>query len=357
MNRYFISPLDERIALAVEKEWDNKVKPKDSLGYLEELVGKIVSIREKSPVAEMKATLLLCAGDHHIVEEGVSHSPQKITWQQIENFAHGGGAVSMMSNDQKVHLEIIDCGVNHDFDKTLKIIDKKVSYGANNFLYEKALEPKLALQAIENGKELVRMQCEQGYEIIMVGEMGIGNTTSASALCASLLSIAPSLCTSKGGGLTSSQLLHKIEVVQRALAFHTEVVTPFDALCAFGGYEIATLVGIMLEAAHQRRVIIIDGFVTSCALLVASMMEPHLVSYVIASHVGKEKGHSLILEKLSLRPLLSLDLSLGEGSGALLCWPIIKQALHLYDGMETFDEAHVTNSVEKLMKDCKEEQL
>jgi nicotinate-nucleotide--dimethylbenzimidazole phosphoribosyltransferase len=348
--------IDSHLVDEVKRHWDYKVKPKNSLGFLEDIVAQILSIRPTMNISNIKPTLLLCAADHHITQEGVSHSPQEITWQQVENFAHLRGAVGMMVKDQQVDLQLVDCGVNHDFDKTFPIIDKKVSYGSLNFLKEGALKPHLALKAMDNGRSLVQQQCEKGYEIFMFGEMGVGNTTSASAITASLLSLSPRLCTSKGAGLTKGQLEHKIKIIEQALTFHTEVKSPFDALCAFGGYEIATIVGAILACAESKRVIIIDGFVTASALLIAASINPKVLPYVIASHVGKESGHSLILNTLALRPLLSLDLSLGEGTGALFSWPLIKQALHLYDEMETFEESHVTNSVIKLESECKDEQ-
>ena len=350
-----IPPVDMQKAAEVKRNWDKKVKPKDSLGVLEDIVARILSIRPDLTCQNMKPVLLLCAADHNIIEEGVSHSPQKVTWQQVENFARGKGAVSLMANDQQVTLKIIDCGVNHDFKPDSLVINRKAGLAAGNFLHTKAMDPVSASQAVENGKDLVRLMCCEGYDVIMLGEMGVGNTTSASAICSALLKVDPRMCTSKGAGLTPAALARKIDVIGQALAFHGFPEEPFSVLCTFGGYEIATMVGIILEAAARRRIIVIDGFVTAAALLVAFSMDERVLPYVIASHRSRESGHALILERVSLRPLLDLGLSLGEGTGALMSYPVIRQALHLYEKLETFDEAGVTNSVEKLIRECDDE--
>lgn len=329
----------------VKAIWAHKVKPEFSLGYLEEIVIRIATITGDLRAQLKSPTLLLLASDHHITQEGVSNSAPEITYQQLINFSSGGGAVSLMARDNNIEVKIVDCGVDYDFEQTSSIMNMKVNYGAKNFLTQKAMTIEEMNKAMGNGTALIQKLLHTGSNVVLFGEMGIGNTTSSSAITSSILSIDPALCTSRGAGLYDWQLEHKIEVIKRAIEYHKHPHSPLEVLSTFGGYEIATMVGAILEAAKNNMVIIIDGFVTSSALLIASTINPSVTSCVIASHKGKEKGHQLILDHLSLRSILSLDLSLGEGSGALLCWPIIKMALHLYQQMESFSDAKVRNSV------------
>lgn len=329
----------------VKAIWADKVKPEFSLGYLEEIVIQIATITSNLQADLHNPTLLLLASDHHIVNEGVTNSAIEITYQQLINFASKGGALSLLAKENNIPVVIVDCGVNYDFDPTLPIINMKVDYGTANFLTQKAMTKSQMNQAIENGRKLVQDIIHSNSNVVLLGEMGVGNTTSASAITSLLLNIEPSRCTSHGAGLYEWQLEHKIDVIRKAIEYHSHPVSPLEVLSACGGYEIATMVGAILEGAKHKMVIIIDGFVTSSALLVASRIDPSVTHHVIASHKGKEKGHQLILDHLGLREILSLDLSLGEGSGALLCWPIIKMALHLYHHMESFSEAKVRNSV------------
>ncbi|NCB01135.1 MAG: nicotinate-nucleotide--dimethylbenzimidazole phosphoribosyltransferase [Spirochaetia bacterium] len=345
-----ISPINVDIQDRVKERWANKVKPEFSLGYLEEIVTHLALITGGIDVTLTNPNLLLFAGDHHITQEGVSNSAPEITYQQVINFSKGGGAVGLLAKENNINLKVVDCGVNYDFDPSLDIINKKVGYGAANFLSLKAMSEEDALLAMENGKSLIDTLVKENCNVVLFGEMGIGNTTSASAITSSLLNLDASLCTSQGAGLFDWQIEHKIEVIKKGQLFHGKESSPISILSTYGGYEIATMVGSLLEAAHKKMVIIIDGFVTSCALLVASFIDKEVTSYVLASHVGKEKGHQVILDYLHLRSVLNLDLSLGEGSGALLCYPIVTQALHLYQKMESFSEANVTNSVQEMKK-------
>ncbi len=345
MSNNYENPITSELVDKVKSVWAHKVKPEFSLGYLEDLVIHIATITGDANVQLYNPTLLLLASDHHITQEGVSNSAQEITYQQLINFSRGGGAISLMSKEHNIALRIIDCGVDYDFDSDAAIENMKVSYGARNFLTQKAMTTQEVYKAMANGASLIENLLQSGSNVVLFGEMGVGNTTSASAITASILHIDPSLCTSRGAGLFDYQLVHKIDVIKKALTFHGYPHDPIEVLSCFGGYEIATMVGAMLEAAKNKMVIIIDGFVTSSALLIASKIDSSVTSSVIASHTGKEKGQHLILSHLCLRSILNLDLSLGEGSGAVLCWPIISMAIHLYQKMESFSEAHVTNSV------------
>ncbi len=330
--------------------WDAKAKPQLSLGRLEELVVEIVAMRGELRPSLGNPTLLLFASDHGIVAEGVSSSPQEITWQQCLNFARGGGAIGLMCRENEINLKVIDVGVNYDFDPALEIINRKVDYSTTNFAHQKAMSREQLKLALKGGQEELLSLADNQVKVVAFGEMGVGNTASASALMASLTGIPIEECTGKGAGLSDEGLLHKQAVLRRALTLHGEVIDPLLALETYGGFEIAAIVGGMIEAAHQRMVILIDGFITSVAALIATKIDPAVRDYLIFCHQSKESGHARLLELLGANPLLDLSMHLGEGSGAALAWPIIRQALNLYLDMTPFSDAEVTDSVTLLKK-------
>ena len=338
----------------LEKEawqiWDSKAKPQLSLGRLEELVVEIVAMRGELKPTLGNPTLLLFASDHGIVAEGVSSSPQEITWQQCLNFARGGGAIGLMCRENEITLRVIDVGVNYDFDPALKIVNRKVAYGTANFARTKAMERGQLVSALKSGQEEVLSLANNQIKVVAFGEMGVGNTASASALMASLTGIAIEECTGKGAGLSDEGLRHKQQILRGALALHGELSDPLSALETYGGFEIAAIAGGMVEAARQRMVILIDGFITTVAALIATKIDPAVGDYLIFCHQSKESGHAKLLELLEARPLLDLAMHLGEGSSAALAWPIIRQAVNLYLDMTPFSDAAVTDSVSLLKR-------
>ncbi|HHU88376.1 MAG: nicotinate-nucleotide--dimethylbenzimidazole phosphoribosyltransferase [Sphaerochaetaceae bacterium] len=330
--------------------WDAKAKPQLSLGRLEEVAVRLVAIRGELRPTLGEPALLLFAADHGIVAEGVSSSPQEITWQQCLNFAHGGGAIGLICRENGIELRVIDVGVNYDFDPSLKITDKKIGYGTANFARHKAMDREQLESALGAGKEEVLSLAKEGIKVVAFGEMGVGNTTSASALMASLTSVPIAECTGRGAGLSNEGLLHKQQVLNRALALHGKISDPLEALATYGGFEIAAIVGGMMAAAHHRMVILVDGFITTVAALIATTIEPAVRDYLIFCHQSKESGHANLLKLLKAQPLLDLSMHLGEGSGAAVAWPIIRQALNLYLDMTPFSDAKVTDSVALLKK-------
>lgn len=322
-----------------------KAMPPNSLGRLASLALKLALIKE-GPLDSL--SLLLFAGDHGVVEEGVTHSPQQITYQQCCNFASGGGACSLFASLNHATLSVIDVGVNHSFSEHEAVVDCKIGYGTRNFLQGPAMGREQCLQAMEAGRNRVRVAIETGAHAIAFGEMGVGNTTSASAVAAALTNLPVSAITGKGSGLSDAELEHKIAVIEQALVLHPER-DPLTVLCNLGGYEIAAICGGMLEAAEASLPILLDGFVVTSAALVANAMDEHFHKYLIPCHQSGMQGHRRMLESLGCgQPLLDLQMQLGEGTGALAAWPLVRLASHLLTDMTSFSDAQVTDSTKLL---------
>lgn len=323
----------------------SKAMPPNSLGRLAKLALHLALIKEK---ALDRSIMLVFAADHGIVEENVTHSPQQITYQQCCNFARGGGACSLFATLNNVDLKVIDVGVKYRFSDTDGVVDRKVAWGSNNFLKGPALDEGACLQAIEVGKQMVLDAYNAGYEVIGFGEMGVGNTTSSSAVAAQLLQIGVHELTGKGSGLTDKELEHKMDVIQAALTLHTER-DPFRVLCNLGGYELAAICGGMIQASSLMLPILLDGFVVSSAALVATRLENRVAEYLIPCHRSAMRGHQKMLDAMGLdEPLLDLEMQLGEGTGALAAWPLVRLASHLLFDMTSFSDAHVTDSTRLL---------
>ena len=254
--------------------WDNKVKPQLSLGRLEHLAVEIVCMRNDLLPELGNPRLLLFAADHGIVEEGVSSSPREITWQQCVNFARGGGAIALLCQANDIDLRIIDVGVAHDFDPSLSIVPMKIDMGTRNFAKEPAMTEAQVRNALEAGSRMVARTADEGYAVVAFGEMGIGNTSSASAIMAALTKLPVDLSTGRGAGLSDAALAHKRRVISDSLVLHNHPDTPLEALRIFGGFEIAAIAGGMLEAARRRMVILVDGFIATTSALVACTLAP-----------------------------------------------------------------------------------
>jgi len=326
-------------------EWDAKAKPQLSLGRLEKLAVDIVCMRGCLHPELGRPMLLLAAADHGVVCEGVTGSPQEITWQQCVNFSHLGGAIGLMCRQNGLDLQVVDAGVAHDFDSHLDIVNRKVAYGTHDMAVGPAMDRDQCLLAMESGRALVASYAHQGRAVMAFGEMGVGNTTAASALMAAFTGFPVQACTGSGSGMDSEGLIHKIEIIGQALALHGIQEDPIEVLRRLGGLEIACIAGGLLEAAANRMVILMDGFITTAALLVASKIDQKVLDYVVFCHESNESGHRLLLEYLGGKPLLQLGMCLGEGSGAALGWLVVRQAMALYNGMTSFSDGEVTDSV------------
>ena len=329
---------------ALQHKLNNKTKPLGSLGRLESLaltLGQIQGL--ESPRLE-QPQMLVCAADHGLAARGVSAYPSDVTWQMVENFLAGGAAVSVLARQHGLALTVADCGVARDIAPRAaapgqpQLLLRKVAPGTQDASTGPAMTAAQCAQALANGMEIVR---GLPGNALLLGEMGIGNTSVASLLLARLCGIPLQDCTGAGTGLDAAGVARKRAVLQQALAANASAVEPLDALAALGGFEVATLVGAVLQAAAERRVIVVDGFITSAAVLVAARLQPHVLQRCVFAHGSAEPGHALMLAQLGAQPLLDLGLRLGEGSGAALAWPLLQSACAVLREMASFEAAGV----------------
>jgi len=304
-----------------QRRYDAKTKPRGSLGRLEELGCRIAEIRGFVP-SSLRSVIVVAAADHGVAREGVSAYPSAVTAQMVANFEAGGAAINVLARRAGAELRIVDAGVGR---------------GTANMLQTPAMTPDEVAKALADGEALA---AELDADVVGLGEMGIGNTTSAAALTAALLGLVPELVCGRGTGLDDEGILRKIDVVRRAVALHAGE----DPLTALGGFEIAFLAGLVIGCARRRVVVLLDGFIAAAAALAASSIEPAVRDVLIASHRSPEPGHTYLLEALGLEPLLDLGLRLGEGSGAALALPLLQASIAILDEMATFEQAGVTDA-------------
>jgi nicotinate-nucleotide--dimethylbenzimidazole phosphoribosyltransferase len=329
---------------------DSKTKPQGALGRIEELALDIGRIQQTTSPVLHKPHCVVFAGDHGIANEGVSAYPPEVTAQMVVNFLSGGAAVNVFARQNGIALQVVDAGVNHDFAGVAGVVDfihQKIRKGTRNFLYASAMTTDECEQAMMRGAEIVQEIHAAGSNVIMFGEMGIGNTTSASTLMHILTTHPLETCVGAGTGLSNEQIRHKISIIERALQFHgNKAFTPLTALTHFGGYEQAMMCGAMLEAAVQKMLILVDGFIATSVVLVASAMVPAMKEYCIFAHESGEAGHRAMLDFLGAEPLLRLGMRLGEGTGAVLAYPLLQSAVNMLNEMATFESAAVSHSNE-----------
>jgi nicotinate-nucleotide--dimethylbenzimidazole phosphoribosyltransferase len=310
--------------------FDRKTKPRGSLGLLEQIAVRIGALQQVAVPPVPDAAIVVAAADHGVAHEGVSAYPQEVTAQMLANFDSGGAAVNVLARLAGARLVVVDAGVGTP---------------TANITQGPAMVRAVADAHIARGRALVGELVRDGIGIVAVGEMGIGNTTAAAALSARLLRAAPAAVCGRGTGVDDAGFARKIDVVERSLAANPiESADGIDVLAALGGHEIAVLVGVVLACRAERIPIVLDGFITAAAALVAARIEPDAVEAMIAGHRSPEPGHTLVLEALGLQPVLDLGLRLGEGSGAALALPVVRSALALLNEMASFDEAGVTDA-------------
>jgi nicotinate-nucleotide--dimethylbenzimidazole phosphoribosyltransferase len=318
------------------RAFDGKTKPRGSLGRIEEVGCAIAGIRGFVP-ERLECVVVVAAGDHGVAAEGVSAYPQEVTAQMVANFASGGAAINVLARHAGARLVVVDAGVAVPFEHE-SVRSLRIGAGTANLADGPAMSDDECAAAVAAGRALVD---ELGdVDVIALGEMGIGNTTSASALTAALLDVDPQLVCGRGTGLDEAGLAHKVATVRRAL----EVNRGRDPLTALGGFEVAFLAGIALGCADRRVAVLVDGFITAVAALAAARIDPAVRGVLIASHRSPEPGHAVVLDALDLEPLLDLGLRLGEASGAALALPLLHASIALLREMATFDDAGVTDA-------------
>ena len=340
---------DASLTAALQHTLNNKTKPLGSLGRLEDVALKIGQILgNTAPVLE-QPQMVVFAGDHGLTARGVSAFPSDVTWQMVENFLAGGAAVSVLSQQNGIALTVVDCGVKRDFlaglpaGSTRPGLQVRKAQGAAQGTADSSVQPAMTAaqrdEALQHGIELVR---GLPGNALLLGEMGIGNTSAASLLLSRLAGLDIAVCTGAGTGLDAPAVLRKTEVLREVLARHPDAQAPLDALAAFGGFEIATMVGAVLQAAHERRVVVVDGFIATSAVLVAHALQPLVLQRCVFAHRSGERGHEFMLQHLGVQALLDLGLRLGEGSGAALAWPLLQSACTILREMASFTSAGVS---------------
>jgi len=324
-----IEPADHEARNAAGRALDAKTKPRGSLGRLEEIAQRVAGIRHDPVPGRLQAAVVVAAADHGVASEGVSAYPPEVTRQMLANFDDGGAAVCVLARIAGASLLVIDAGVGAP---------------TGNIADGPAMSRADALRWVEAGMGVADELAGAGVGIVAIGEMGIGNTTAAAALCAALLDVEPAATCGRGTGVDDAGLAHKVEVVSRALRSNDLSDDPLAVLAALGGFEIAFLCGLALGAAANRQVVLLDGFIATVAALVAALLAPDVADAMIAAHLSPEPGHRLALDALGLEPLLDLGLRLGEGSGAALALPLLDAALAILAEMATFQSAGVTDA-------------
>ena len=330
----------------IQDKIDNLNKPKGSLGALEELAMQVCLIQQTLTPSLAHPCHLLLGGDHGIEREGVSVSPREVTWQQMINFTRGGGGVNMFCRQHGFKLRIIDVGVDYDLSAIPGIINRKIARGTRNFLYEPAMSEEEFNKAIEIGVSLVDDCIAEGCQVLCIGEMGIGNTSPSSIWMSLFCQIPLDDCIGAGAGLDTPGIRHKREILAKAVE-RFRLLPPSGEvgrglLSYFGGFEMIAAIGAMLRAAEQHLIILVDGFIMTACALAACRLYPAAQSYMVFGHCGDESGHRRMLDAMGAKPLLSLGLRLGEGTGALCAFPILDSAVRMMNEMNNFDNGNIT---------------
>jgi len=321
---------------------DLKTKPLGALGLLEDLALQIGLIQNTLTPELKNPALLVFAADHGLTAEGISPFPKDVTWQMVMNFVAGGAAINVFCRQNNINLKVVDAGVDYDFPAGVPVIDAKVARGTRNMRIEPAMTTEECAAAVQKGRELVQAETAKGCNIIGFGEMGIGNTSASSLLMHRFLGIPVEECTGSGTGMFGDQLSYKVKILKE-VAEKYNPATPAETLATFGGLEIAMMVGAMLEAAEQRMILLIDGFIATAAALTVIQFNADVRKNCVFCHSSNERGHKLMLEKLEAKPMLQLDLRLGEGTGAALALPLVQAAVNFLNEMASFEDAGVSN--------------
>lgn len=340
----FVTPViprlhDAALAAQLQRRIDSKTKPLGALGRLEALALQLGLMQRSVNPAFTEPQLVVFAADHGLAARGVSAYPSDVTWQMVENFLAGGAAVSVLARQHGLALTVVDAGVRHDFQPRAHLLQCKVAAGTADSSVGAAMTADQCQLALQAGADVVR---GLPGNALLLGEMGIGNTSSAALLMARLCGEPIAACCGRGTGLDDAGMKRKRAVLQAVLSLHAHALEPLDALAAFGGFEIAMLVGATLQAASERRVVVVDGFICGAAVLLASRLSPAVLDYCVFAHRSDESGHALMLQHLQVQPLLDMGLRLGEGSGAALAWPLLVSATLFLREMASFESAGVS---------------
>ena len=340
---FAISSPGNSLDAALLDKINNKTKPLGALGQLEQLALQIGRIQKTLTPALTNPQILVFAGDHGAAKAGVSAFPQDVTWQMVENFLAGGAAINVFAKHNGLGLRVIDAGVAHDFGARDGLVDAKVGPGTRNYIEEPAMSAHECAAALVKGAEIARKLADEGCNVLGFGEMGIGNTASASLITHVLTGASLDDCVGRGTGLDDAGLARKRDLLAQAVARATlpADADPMNVLAEFGGFEIVMMAGAMLGAAERGMTLLIDGFIVTSALLAASRIAPAIREYCIFCHRSAEPGHLAQLAELQADPLIDLGLRLGEGTGAALAWPLVSASVAFLNEMASFASAGV----------------
>ncbi|MGV2872738.1 nicotinate-nucleotide--dimethylbenzimidazole phosphoribosyltransferase [Colwellia sp. E150_009] len=349
--KYAITMVNTHFDEKIQAKIDGKTKPLGALGQIEVIAKKIAAIQgmvtnQIDSLAINQPTLIVFAGDHGVASEGVSIAPSEVTGQMVANFATGGAAINVFCRQLGWQLSVVDAGILHEPPAQLKVINQRLG-SITEPLHQ---APAMTLATVEHGfvmaRDLVKNVKQKGSNLVAFGEMGIGNTTSASAIMAAIMKLSPAETVGKGTGVSDDIMAKKQQVVTQALKLHRNSLNdPWQLLACLGGFEIVQITGAMLAAAEQSMHILIDGFICTAAAMVAVLINPAVKDYMIFAHCSGEQGHHKMLKWLGVEPLLNLGLRLGEGTGAALALPLIQASVAFYNDMASFEQAEVTNVV------------
>jgi nicotinate-nucleotide--dimethylbenzimidazole phosphoribosyltransferase len=324
----------------LQKHLDNLTKPPGSLGRLEELARNFGLMRGSTELVAEKKAIVTFAADHGVSRAGVSAYPREVTAQMVFNFLRGGAAINVLCRQYGIRNVVVDVGVDYEFPELPGLVERKIARGTENLHETEAMSQDQAIRAIEAGMDLA-----EGYDLIGTGEMGIGNTTSSAAILSVFAGIPVEEVTGRGTGIDDERLRHKTRILREALSRHKpDPRNPLDVLSKIGGFEIGAIAGLILGAAARRIPIVIDGFISGAGALIATALEPACQDYLFFAHLSRERAHKRMLEFFDARPILDLDMCLGEGTGAAIAIDLISAAIRIYNEMATFESASVTRS-------------
>jgi nicotinate-nucleotide--dimethylbenzimidazole phosphoribosyltransferase len=340
-----IKPVNEELLQQAQARLDNKTKPLGSLGRLEEFGRRVLAISGTFKANSFKKVIFTFAGDHGITEEGISAFPKEVTPQMVLNFLAGGAGVNVLARHAGAEVRVVDVGVDFDFEEAPGMIHKKVARGTRNFAKGPAMTRNEMLAAMQVGIELADQCKVEGIALVGTGEMGIGNTTPSSAMIAAISGLTVRELTHRGTGISDAALEHKINTIEQGLSLNRpDPKDPLDVLTKVGGLEIAAIAGLVVGCAANSIPVVIDGFISTAGALIASELHPNVRDYIFAAHQSVEIGHRFMLERIDARPILDLDLRLGEGTGAALAMMLIEAGVKILQEMATFEQAGVSQA-------------
>lgn len=333
-----IPRIDREVLPDVQRHLDSLTKPPGSLGRLEELARNFCLIRGSADLVLKKRAVFTFAADHGVSRSGVSAYPREVTAQMVFNFVRGGAAINVLCRHYGIENIVVDAGVDYDFNKLPGLVDRKVARGTENFLERPAMTSDQAIRSIQIGIDLAN-----GYDLIGTGDMGIGNTTSSAAILAAITGTRAEYVVGRGTGIDDERMKHKAKAIADAIELHKpDPADGLDVLAKVGGFEIGAIAGLIAGAASRRIPVVVDGFISGAAAMIAVRLNPACRDYLFFSHLSRERGHKRMLEFFDARPILDLDMCLGEGTGAAIAIDVITAAARVYNEMATFESAAVS---------------